>query len=137
VYLKHSGDFVLSATDASSLADTERLRLLVSHGPIHQHTIEIGGMDRGLNVSGFQNNFALHTLEVGGETEVSVRLEDGFDNTPHYDLAEVLYAKNLIVHSGSIIDLNHRKLYCQQFEKEEGAYVVNGEPTIIPSTPPL
>ena len=91
--------------------------------------LEVAGRDLGGTLSGFEGNFALGSLRLGGQAGVgNVRLVDAFGNQPDWDGAEALYVEELILGSGSQLDLNGLTLYCLSFS-DHGGTVIGGSPT--------
>ena len=88
--------------------------------------------DRLRGREGFFENFALDTLQIGGEAPASVQLVDLFDNHPDLPGGEALYVEALIIGPGSSLDLNGLTLYCLASDIAPGAQLTNGAVLPIP-----
>jgi len=79
-------------------------------------TFEVGGGDYGPDVTAFVgDNYAIDTLQVGDIDGLElgyVLLLDTIDNYSSISGNEALYVNNLILGSGSYLDLNGLNLYC-------------------------
>jgi hypothetical protein len=97
-------------------------------------TLEVAGRDLGFMAAGFQRNFALDALHVGGENPASLRLVDLIDNQRNGAGNEALYVDTLIVTAGSTLDLGGLKLYYRHAQvagdviAAEGALLAAPEP---------
>jgi hypothetical protein len=72
---------------------------------------ELAGEDRGADMSGFNDNFAVGTLELGPGVEVN--MVDTFDNQQdgQADCDEVLYVGTLILNPGTVLNTNGCTVY--------------------------
>nr|WP_320012228.1 hypothetical protein [uncultured Desulfobulbus sp.] len=112
-----SGNFSFAQTDEHQwLADGKAARhsmTLQSRDGARQ-TLEIGGMDYGEDITGFNGygapNFDLSILTVSG-TSTRVQLVDAVDNGNRSGQNEALYAWTLEVATGATLDLNCLSLY--------------------------
>jgi hypothetical protein len=120
------------STDAAALAGLGNLRLIFDGGSENVDPVEIAGRDLGPVLEGFQGNFALGTLQLGGTEVGKIRLVDDFDNQPGWDGKEALYVWNLSLGPSSYLDLNGLKLYCFSAAIDPAATVTGGVPTIVP-----
>ena len=77
-----------------------------------QQAIEIGGLDKGVVLSGFSNNFDLGALILSGDGTYGF-MTDAINNGNRAS-SEVLYVDYLQVDSGTTLNLNGFKLYTQQ-----------------------
>jgi len=74
--------------------------------------VEAAGEDRGAAAAGWDENFALHTIELGsGAAAGRIRLLDAFDNQPGWVGDEALYTGTLVMNAGATIDPNGLRLY--------------------------
>jgi hypothetical protein len=97
-------------------------------------TFEIASLDMGKTMDGFDGNFALYGLTLGGADIGYVQLVDSNDNGNRGGAggeAEALYVKRLILNAGSTLDLNNYHLYTLYFENNGGT-VLNGQVNVIP-----
>ena len=100
------------STDSNALSGLGNLSLIFEGGDDYVATFEIAGEDRGIGYGGFFENFALDTLQIGGdEGAAHLQLVDLFDNQPDWEGSEALYVKELILGEGSTLDLNGLSLY--------------------------
>ncbi len=100
------------STDPAALAGLENLTLIFEGGDEFVATFEVAGEDRHADPSGLYDNFALDTLQIGGEDVAMVQLVDLFDNQPDSQDTEALYVRNLFIGAGSSLDPNGLALYC-------------------------
>lgn len=98
-------------TDSADLSGLDNLELIFEGGAAEVDRFEIGGRDLGAVMEGFDDNFALGTLTLGGADIGQVQLVDTFDNQPDWDGDEALYVYNLIIGPDSYLDLNGLNLY--------------------------
>ncbi|HEY2415142.1 MAG TPA: RHS repeat-associated core domain-containing protein [Pirellulaceae bacterium] len=94
--------------------------------------LEALSADQGASGTGFEHNFGLYTLALGGNTYV--QLIDNADNAAGSG-AEALYSANLTVPAGSTLDLNNLHLYARA--TQVSGTVKNGVVTLIPDGGPL
>jgi hypothetical protein len=76
-----------------------------------QQAIEIGGLDKGVVLSGFSNNFDLGALILSGDGTYGF-LTDAINNGNRAS-SEVVYVDYLQVDPGTTLNLNGLKLYTQ------------------------
>jgi hypothetical protein len=116
--------FENQSTDPAALAGLKNLRMVFEGGPGQVDSFEVAGEDMGPAMAGLESNFALDTLELGGQDTGQVRLVDLFDNRPAWTGAEALYVENLILGSGALLDLNGLGLYYLHASIDPGATVL-------------
>jgi hypothetical protein len=114
-----------SSTPAA-LAGLLNIKMIFEGGSNHNDTFEIAGKDLGGVNEGLISNFALGTLQIGGANIGKIKLIDSFDNQPAWNGNESLYVTNLILGSGSTIDLNGLNLYYLNFTNLGGNVILNG-----------
>ena len=95
---------------------------------------EVAGQDFGAVMEGFDYNFALDTLQLGGTDVGFFQLVDSFDNQPGWEGAEALYVKNLFLGEGSYLDLNDLNLYYLNFT-DNGGSITGGIPLHVVPEP--
>jgi len=81
-------------------------------------TFEVAGMDLGSDLAGFDDNFHLGTLTLGGADIGLVQLADSFNNGNRGGpggASESLYVDTLIVGTGSLLGINGQNLYTKYF----------------------
>jgi len=126
--------FENECTDAGGLSGLANLTLVFEGGQDHIDPCEVAGEDMGAIMAGFENNFALGTLRIGGAGGIGqIQLFDAFDNRPGWDGAEALYVENLFVGPGSHLDLNGLNLYYLNGTIDPGAVLLGGTPILIPA----
>jgi len=79
---------------------------------------EVAGQDLGAIVDGFTNNFHIKGITIGGSGAATLKLVNDYINyngTPPGTYSEALYVHNLIINSGSTLNLNGFHLYCGTF----------------------
>jgi len=118
--------FTNTSTSPADVADLGNLTLVFEGGPSVLDAFEVAGRDLGPVWAGFASNFALGTLELGGAQTGSVRLVDAFDNQPGWDGREALYVDDLILASGSMLDLGGLNLYYRDLAGDLGAVKLSG-----------
>jgi hypothetical protein len=104
-------------------------------------TLEVAGIDLGLAGPGWTDNFVLGTLEIGS-SDTYVRLVDGFDNSAQclglyceiWD-REALYVVDLILDSGTTLDLDGFNLYVLNSFTDNGGTILNGSVTLAAVVP--
>lgn len=118
--------FQNESTDAEALAGLANLEMIFeSRDKIG--SFEVSGEDMGAVISGFESNFAIGTLQIGGEKTVGqLKLVDLFDNQLNWEGNEALYVKKLILGEGSSLDLNGLNLYYQALTNLGGTINTNG-----------
>jgi hypothetical protein len=120
-------DLDLQSTDPLHVKDLANLTLVFAGGD-DVSLLEVAGQDLGAAPAGFEANFALGILQIGSEAGVgNVRLADAFDNQPDWAGAEALYVEELILTSGSQLDLNGLTLYYRSLS-DLGGTVIGGSP---------
>ena len=120
-------------TDPDDLAGLENLTLIFEGGSATLDPFEVAGEDMGYTFRGFEGNFVLGGLTVGGTTEIGrVQLVDVFDNQPGWTGAEALYVWDFNMGAGSYLDLNGLNLYYFHGSIDPDATVVGGEPMRVP-----
>jgi len=107
-------------TDPSALAGLGNTTFIFEGGAADQDPFEVGGQDMGLVPGGFDLNFSLDTLKIGGSDIGRLQLVDLFDNQPGWEGSEALYVKNLVLEAGSLLDLNGLNLYTLNFTDNGG-----------------
>lgn len=132
ITVKHQG-VVNASTDPAALAGLEDLTVAFDgsgqgHGfwwwcRPRPATYEVAGQDLGADAAGFVDNFALGTLQVGGDEPANVVLVDHTDNAAGGG-REALYAHNVIVGPDSTLHLKCGiNVYC------DGVIDIQGEVT--------
>jgi len=119
-------------TEPSDLGGLNNLKLVFEGSPSLPCLFEVAGRDLGAVMSGFDGNFALLDLMIGGADAGSVQLVDQRDNA--FD-TEALYVKSLTLGSGSSLDLNGLNIYYQSFVDHGGAIDLNGGQLILVPEP--
>jgi len=113
-------DWVNECTDPARLAGLGNLKLVFEGGGGQTDLLEVAGRDLGAAAAGWQDNFALHALELGGAAAGRVRLVDDFDNQPLWEPAEALYVDSLVLNAGASVTLGDGGDLC--------LYYLNGGP---------
>ncbi len=112
MHLVEGGDldlFLIEPFETTLLAD---LHLIVEGSGGRLSIVEAPGIDAGARSSGWVSNFALGTLQVGGEEGPGyVKLNDRWTNQRFSQTPEALYVDTLILNPGSRVDLNGLNLY--------------------------
>jgi|GEM_PF-3800382 len=116
-------EFANTSTNPDDLVDLTNVTLLFEGGLGDTDNFEVGGRDIGPVLDGFDRNFALGTLQLGGVDIGRVRLVDLHDNQPGWTGAEAIYVENLILGPGSDLDLNGINLYYLQGDLDSAANV--------------
>jgi T5SS/PEP-CTERM-associated repeat protein len=119
------------STNPTDLAGLSNLTMIFEGGLSDVDPFEIASEDFGLVMGGFDNNFALDTLQIGGADIGRLQLVNNRDNQPDFGSAEVLYVRHLIVNPGSTLDLNGYKLYYQDFTGDLGG-ITGGQIAGVP-----
>lgn len=99
------------SADPAALAGLENLTLIFEGGTAAADDVEAAGQDIGAVPAGWEGNFALGTLTLGGVDVGRIRLVDEHDNQQDGPANDALYVHNLILSTGATIDLNSLKLY--------------------------
>jgi hypothetical protein len=116
--------------DENALSGLENLTLIFDAPNAVWDTFEVASLDRGSIAQGFQENFALAGLAVGGQTPVHLTLYDQIDNGNRAS-PECLYVHDLTINSGSVLDLNGLRLYYDASFVNDGS-VIGGTPIFVP-----
>ena len=131
-------NFSIASTDPTTVAGLSNLTLIFEGGPTPTDTFEVAGRDLGPATLGLMENFALHTLQVGGAQIGKLELVDLLDNQPGWTGTEALYVEHLILGSGSTLDVGSVNVYYGTFTDEGGTLLSAGglvqpipEPTAI------
>ena len=114
------------------LLGLENLKLIFEGGTADWSTFEVAGEDKGLVPEGFDLNFGLGHLRVGGADAALLRLDDLFDNG-NRSSPEALYVHDLTVGPGSTLDMNGLNLYYDGRFVNQGQ-VIGGTPIPEPAT---
>ncbi len=123
--------------DETAVARLANLELVFEGGTDEWSSAEIAGYDRGLVPEGFQENFVLDHLVIGGAQDARLRLLDGWDNGNRggpggFD--EALYVHDLTLTADSTLDLNDFHLYYDGTFTNLGGTILNGRPVPEPAT---
>ena len=106
------------------------LRLVFEGGTEDIDLFEVAGENRLPPWWGYIENFALGTLQLGGDGPDApigqVQLIDAYDNQEDGSDNEALYVDTLILREGSVLDLNGLNLYYKTFIDEGGQILLNG-----------
>ena len=119
-------------TDPADLAGLSNLELVFEGGYVDIDPFEVAGQDLGAIMAGFDNNFALGTLTLGGVDFGQIQLFDSFDNQPGWEGSEALYVYNLNIGADSYFDLNGLNLYYLSGAIDGSANIIGGSLTPIP-----
>jgi hypothetical protein len=98
--------------DANRMAGLQNLRVVFEGGTTWSYW-ERAGRNLGADPNGFQKNFCLDTLQLGGALVGKVRLLDAVDNELDGANNDVLYVGDLLIASGSVLDLYGSTVYVQ------------------------
>jgi len=105
----------------------ENLTLVFEGGEGVIDPFEVAGQDFGLTETGFVDNFALGTLQLGGDNGIGhVCLVDLFDNQPDWLGTEALYVDSIILGEDSLLDLNGLNVYYRSFVDMGGTIDLSG-----------
>ncbi|NOX97058.1 MAG: PEP-CTERM sorting domain-containing protein [Nitrospirae bacterium] len=118
--------------DPDNLAGLSNLELVFEGGSTDIDPFEVAGQDLGAVMAGFDSNFALGTLTLGGTDIGQVQLIDSFDNQTGWEGSEALYVYNLNLGTGSYLDLNGLNLYYLNGSIDPAATILGGQLTPIP-----
>lgn len=119
-------NFINQSTDPNKLMGLNNLEFIFQSSSTDIDLFEVAGKDIGATHLGFNKNFALGTLRIGDVNTGKVRLTDSYDNQPDSTEAEALYVTNLILGSGSTLDLNGLNLYYSYFTDMGATVTTNG-----------
>ncbi len=124
-------DVRIMGGNPAHLADLVHLTLVFEpENPASQSTLEVAGKNIGEALKGFEDNFALDGLVVGGPGRPgNVKLVDVFRNQGPEE--EALYVHSIYVLPGSVLNLNNLRVYYDREFVNEGA-VEGGMPILIP-----
>jgi len=128
--------FENEAESPEQLPGLNELELVFEGGSEDIDPFEVAGQDRGADMDGFLDNFALAALTIGGADVGQVQLVDEYDNWGDGDGNELLYVESLYVGPGSLLDLNGEKLYYLTATVEPGATVVENGGALVPIPEP-
>jgi hypothetical protein len=133
VTLKDGADWVNHGNDPSQLAGLEVLRVLVDGSDPEGSRFEVAGRDLGAGEHGFENNFLIDTLQVGGAEVASLVLANDIDNQDDFAGPEALYLNRLILGTGSTLDLAGLHVYTRELIDGGGNVISNGGSlTVVP-----
>lgn len=126
--------FLNESTTPSALADLRNLTMTFEGNPAAASSVEVAGNDVGAMVGGFEGNFALGTLQIGGISGAGqVCLMDSFRNQTSGTRPESLYVDQLVLGAGSHLDLNGLNLYYNHYINNGGTITLNGgSMTLVP-----
>ena len=112
------GTFQNFSQDEQALAGLNNLQLIFDGDNQSDPTgaslasyLEVAGQDIADEEEGFDGNFALAGLHVGGRFDTTLQLVDQVDNQLDDDGVEALYVDHLYVATGSTLDLAGIPLY--------------------------
>jgi hypothetical protein len=127
-----SADFVISGEITYYNRGLETLDLLFDGGLDDVSLFEVAGLDYGAVPIGWDENFAIGDLWIGGSGTGYVQLVDNYGQQPSGPGADdAVYVDRLVISGGSVLDLNGYQLYCKQLVDEGGVFL-NGEPVVVP-----
>ena len=116
-----------TSIDPSKLSSLANLAMVFEGGAGATGTFEVAGVDYGDSTAGLNSNFARGTLKIGGEAGIGkLTLVNSFDNQPAWAGKEVLYVRNLVLGSGSSLDLGGFTLYYGTLSNSGGTIDLNG-----------
>ena len=124
------------STNESALGGLANVTFVFEGGISHWSTFEVAGRDIGLQPSGFESNFALGGLEIGGASGAKLRLQDIINNG-NRSSPEALYVHDVTLAAGSTLDMGNLNLYFDGTFRNLGGTIINGEPTPGPDPIPL
>jgi hypothetical protein len=128
--------FENESTDGEALSGLENICFIFEGGPARFDTFEIAGKDMGDDPEGFEGNFALGTLQLGGSNVALLQLVDLFDNQGDgQDVPEALYLRNLTIGPGCLLDLNGINLFYVDGDIHPLGQFIGGVPTQIVPEP--
>ena len=118
--------FSNASINPAAVAGMSNLTLIFEGGPSQLDTFEVAGRDFGIDILGLEENFALHTLSIGGSQIGKLRLVDLVDNQPNWTGTEALYVEHLIMTQGSMLELGKLNLYYGTLTDQGGMVLSNG-----------
>ena len=101
------GSFVNGSTNNNSFNTLNGVMVFGAAGPLTTNTFEVAGRNLGTNVAGFNNNFAIGTLNVTN----GIRFVDYINNGGGGNSNEVLYVDVLHLFSGATLKLSALTIY--------------------------
>ncbi|UCE60006.1 MAG: hypothetical protein JSU63_21505, partial [Phycisphaerales bacterium] len=132
------GDFVNLSIDEVALAGLANLELVFEAGVAELDPLEVACEDKGATMAGYEANFALGKLTVGGVDVGMVHLDDSVDNGNQGGaggIAEALYVDSLTLNAGSVLNLSSLHLYWRTEFIDNGGTILNGEVIqVVPNT---
>jgi hypothetical protein len=102
--------------DSNDLSGLKNLTLVFDGHTNEASTFEVAGLDLGPGAAGYQHNFALAGLTLGGDSPAFLQLTDLIDNQRNGNFNEALYVDTLIVGPGSTLDIGDLNLYYRHAE---------------------
>jgi len=134
IHLNDAG-FQIRDDDPLKVADLDKVRLIFEGDPAKARKLEVAGVDLGAVLAGFDNNFVIDTLQIGGDAGVGwVQLVDEIMHA-RANYRETLYVEHLVLGAGSTLDLNGRNLYYQTFADLGGTVQLNGGQLVLVPEP--
>ena len=119
--------FEIYSTSSENLSRLNELTLVFEGGPDEIATLEAAGADLGAIDEGFVDNFLIDTLQIGDDEVGHLQLVDWIDNQLDIDSAEAVYVNNLIIGSGSSLDLGGLNIYYRNAVIDPGATLIAGD----------
>ncbi|MFH1417701.1 MAG: hypothetical protein ABII12_05370 [Planctomycetota bacterium] len=122
-------NFENESTSEVDLAGLANLELIFEGGTGQTEDLEVACEDKDTVMAGYDNNFSLGKLTVGGADVGDVRLVDNIDNGNRGGVggaAEALYVDSLVLNAGSVLDLNGLHLYWRTEFVNSGGTIING-----------
>lgn len=118
--------FENACTDDASLQALGQTTFIFEGGPGVIDTFEIfGHATDGPLPTGLQK------LIIGGQAIGHLRFVDDFDNNPDIAGADVLFIQELVMTSGSILELDNVRLYYQSMDNQGGSVVLSGSAQMV------
>ncbi len=136
IHMTGSGFFNLSTVEAE-LAGLNNLTMIFEGGEFVFDSFEVAGLDLGLVDEGFNLNFALDSLVLGGTDEAHLVLVNDYDNGNHGGVGgfeEALYVDTLTIGAGSTLELNNYHLYVRNLNNQ--GTITGGHVTMSPVPEP-
>jgi hypothetical protein len=122
-------------TDGTTASGWGDLEMVFEGGEVLFDPFEIACEDLGAVAEGFDADFALGALTLGGQDVGRLELLDLFDNRPDWVGDECLYVRELTLGSGSSLDLNGFTLYYMLFDDLGGTIDLAGGNLVQVSLP--